>query len=183
MPPWLLYVAGAGVLLVVALGIGNLGQGDDVAAAEGDSAPTTEATGSGADSTAGIVPAQTPTQAPSREPVRQPEAPAAQAEAPTTSPLLDRSNAWTVVVITYSRSATSAEDLAWATHDHLLAEGIPVFTPVEIGNKIVVLAGAAPRSSDLTGLEQRIAGLARDGRSNIYAGAYAERIEKFIDRN
>jgi len=189
MPAWLLYVAGAGVLFVLALGIKNLGQDDDVEAAVGDTAAATEAAGPRAGEPAGIVPAQVPTSEQVRQPVvvPPPTGPAGaspdQAAAETTSPLLDRTNAWTVVVITYSRSATSAEDLAWATFDHLQAEGIPVFTPVEIGNKIVVLAGAAPRSSDLSGLEKRIAGLARGGRPNIYTGAYAERIEKFIDRD
>jgi len=168
-------------LFVVALGISNGVRGEDVEASDGETTPATEA----ADQPAGIVPSQTA----KREQPRQPEErlPAgevsAQAAAQNSSPLLDPSNVWTVVVITYSRSASAAEELAWATHDHLLEEGIPVFTPVEIGNKIVVLAGAAPRSSELNTLEERIGSLARDGRSNIYTGAYAERIEKFIDRN
>jgi len=179
MPAWLLYVAGAGLLFVVAVAV--FGGGDGVAASDGDT-PAAGGSGEAGREAGSARPQADP--APRTEafvpatPRPEQAAPPAQA----TSPLTDRANAWTVVVVTYSRSASGAEDLAWATHDHLLAQGIPVHPLVEVGKNIVVLAGAAPRSSDLEELIERIGSLERDGRAHIYSGAYAERIDKFLDR-
>jgi len=184
MPVWLPWVAGGGLVLVVAIALGKgFTGGEDVNASEaGDAASERQAE---SPPPAGIVPAD-----PDRAPVR-PASESTPATTPATTPasgaepvsaLMDPANVWTVVVITYSQSASGAEDLAWATHDHLRDEGIPVHTPVEIGSQIVVLAGAAPRSSDLADLRARIEGLSRRGKANVYQGVYSERIDKFVKR-
>jgi len=95
------------------------------------------------------------------------------------SPLFDPANQYTIVVSAYSKSKT---DLAWATHDHLLEEGLAVFPPVASGNLLIVLVGSAPRKADLEDLLARVHRLERDG-VKVYDDAYPQSIDKLISRN
>lgn len=95
------------------------------------------------------------------------------------SPLFDPANQYTIVVEAYSKSKT---DLAWATHDHLLEEGLAVFPPVASGNLLIVLVGSAPRGADLEDLLARVRRLERDGKKE-YDDAYLSTIDKLISRN
>ena len=95
------------------------------------------------------------------------------------SPLFDPENEYTVVVATYARSA---EELAWATHDHLRDARLPVFPLIEVSGKIVILVGAAPTYAGLSGVEEQVRGLSRDGVARIYEDAYRQRIDDLIER-
>jgi len=98
---------------------------------------------------------------------------------PAQSALLDPANEYTVVVATYGGTM---EDLAWATHDFLLGQGISAFSPYQVGDNIVVFAGAAPTKRELESLEQRIRALSRDGRRGVYSDAYTVEIDRYIGR-
>lgn len=95
------------------------------------------------------------------------------------SPLFDPQNQYTIVVSAYAKTKT---DLAWATHDHLLEEGLPVFPPVASGNLLIVLVGTAPGRADLGDLLDRVHRLERDGKKP-YDDAYVNPIDKLISRN
>ena len=95
------------------------------------------------------------------------------------SPLFDPANLYTVVVASYTKSN---KDLAWATHQHLVDAKLPVFPPVESRNLVVVLAGAAPTSSELEKVELAVKALARDGKNKDYSDAYRARIDPLIPR-
>lgn len=143
---------------------------------------------------AGVVPEDAPRR-PTPRPTAQPrsfdvraaegaaggvnEAPVAGSTRIEDSPLFDPANQWTIVVEAYSKTKT---DLAWATHDHLLEEGLPVFPPVASGNLLIVLIGSAPRSAELEDLLARVRRLERDGKKE-YDDAYLHTIDKLISRN
>lgn len=96
--------------------------------------------------------------------------------------LYDPSLRWTVVVVTYGNTTTQQE-YAWNTYDHLVASGFEAYPPLSRGDKIVVLAGAAPESEQLTGLQVRIRALdGWDGKSGAFKTAYVEQIDNLIDR-
>lgn len=95
------------------------------------------------------------------------------------SPLFDPQNQYTIVVSAYAKTKT---DAAWATHDHLLEEGLPVFPPVASGNLLIVLVGTAPGRADLGDLLARVKQLERDGKKP-YDDAYVNPIDKLISRN
>ncbi|HEX6884744.1 MAG TPA: hypothetical protein VF530_15320 [Planctomycetota bacterium] len=132
--------------------------------------------------------------APSNQPrAFQERVPAAGAEAPAAagpaapariqdSALFDPANLYTVIVASYTKGKNNAnQDLAWATYQHLLEAGVTVFPPVESGNLLVVLAGAAPRKQDLEATEARVRALVRDG-EKPYFDAYRVQIDKLIPR-
>jgi hypothetical protein len=94
------------------------------------------------------------------------------------SALFDPQNLYTVVAVAYS---TSAEDLAWASVDHLREHGLAAFPPVLSGKLIVVLVGAAKTSAELAETEAAVRALVRDG-EKPYLEAYRQRIDKLIPR-
>lgn len=95
------------------------------------------------------------------------------------SALFAPANQYTIVAGAYSKAKT---DYAWATHDHLLEEGLAVFPPVASGNLLIVLVGAAPRGADLEEMLARVKRLERDGKK-VYDDAYVHPIDKLISRN
>lgn len=105
-----------------------------------------------------------------------PEAPRSLEE----SALFDPANLYTVIVVSYPKNQAST-DFAWATVEHLQEAGLPVFPPVESGNLLVVLAGAAPTSAELAATEASVRALVRDGKKS-YDDAYRVRIDKLIPR-
>lgn len=120
-----------------------------------------------------------PVQTPATAPVGQPPAP----ERIQDSALFDATNLYTVIVASYTKGKTGAnQDLAWATYQHLKDEGLAVFPPVESGNLLVVLAGAAPTKAELEATEVRVRALVRDG-EKPYFDAYRVGIDKLIPRS
>lgn len=95
------------------------------------------------------------------------------------SALFDPSNQYTIVAGAYSKAKT---DYAWATHDHLLEEGLAVFPPVASGNLLIVLVGTAANKAGLDELLARVKRLERDGKK-VYDDAYVHPIDKLISRN
>ncbi len=175
LPSWLPWVALIGIAFVVGITIG-LGRRGVQASAE----PREESSRAPAPGGAPAGPKESPRRTPERElPAQTLAPPYPRSPGGTESALYDARNQYSVVVATY---ASTAETLAWATYDHLREEGLPVFTPLEVGSKIVVLAGAAPRSDDLAKLEQTLQGLSRDGRPHAYGDAYRSRIDSLIQR-
>jgi hypothetical protein len=165
-PSWL----GWAVLIVIAF-VGGVLVGRSTAGPVSAAEPTEEARGEDLP-TAGIVPAsaaQRPAGSERAEELRE----------DPNAPLLDRDNEYTVVVATYG---STQEDLALATFDHLRDEGLPVFFPYQVGDKIVVFAGAGPMASDLVDLEKRVHALSRDGVRGVYDDAYRVRIDRYVDR-
>ncbi|HED66198.1 MAG TPA: hypothetical protein ENJ09_11660 [Planctomycetes bacterium] len=133
----------------------------------------------GAEAAAADLPAaQEPARVP-QKPATQPQAPAAGDTEAAPSALFDRTNQYTVVVVTYG---LTMQEPAWGTFDFLKAEGIPVFPPYRVGDKIVVFAGAAPTRAALESLEARVKGLSRDGRRGTYGDAYIDRIDDYMSR-
>jgi len=136
--------------------------------------------------------------APSNQPrAFQERAPAAGAEPPAApsasapariqdSALFDPANLYTVIVASYTKGKNGKnntnQDLAWATYQHVLESGVTVFPPVESGNLLVVLAGAAPKKADLEATEARVRALVRDG-EKPYFDAYRVQIDKLIPRS
>ncbi len=166
VPGWLPWLALIGVAFVIGIVVGRRGNGVEAAATE---------------PTADVGPSDSPAR---KEPASQaalesPPAPAPGATGGPESALYDPKNQYTVVVATYPQTA---EDYAWATYDHLREQRVAVFAPLGVGDKIVVLVGAAPRSSDLAALEEKIEGLSRDGNPRAYGDAYRERIDDLIRR-
>jgi hypothetical protein len=174
LPRWLPWVAIVGVAFVIGLTIGLGRRGTASAAAPGaDPRETEEAPLSAEPEPSAAAPrGESAAAAPARA---EPQS----ADASPEAALRDPRNQYCVVVATYG---ASADGLAWATYDHLREAGLPVFPPLDVGNQIVVLAGAAPRSEDLAALEEKVEGLARDGRPRVYADAYRSRIDKLIKR-
>ena len=74
------------------------------------------------------------------------------------------------------------QDLAWSTVDFLRDAGLPAFTPYEVDGNIVVLAGAAPRKSELEDLVRSVRRLSRDGTQGVYDDAYILAIDRLIRR-
>lgn len=95
------------------------------------------------------------------------------------SALFDPANQYTIVAGAYSKTKT---DYAWATHDHLLEEGLAVFPPVASGNLLIVLVGTASNKAGLEELLARVKRLERDGKK-VYDDAYVHPIDKLISRN
>jgi hypothetical protein len=175
LPRWLPWVALVGVAFVIGLTIGLGRRGTASAAAPGDDQlqaqeppASAEPEPSSAAPDAGDPGSASPVRGPSQT-----------GEAASEAALYDPRNQYCVVVASYG---ASADGLAWATYDHLREARLPVFAPLDVGNQIVVLAGAAPRSEDLAALEETIQGLSRDGRPRAYADAYRRRIDAFIRR-
>lgn len=99
------------------------------------------------------------------------------------SALFDPANLYTVIVASYTKGKSNAnQDLAWATYQHLKDEGVAVFPPVESGNLLVVLAGAAPTKAELEATEAKVRALVRDGETP-YLDAYRVQIDKLIPRS
>ena len=93
--------------------------------------------------------------------------------------LLDPRNKYTIVAI----SMTPAnEDLAWVNHDHLEAQGLPVFPPFPTSNgMLVVVVGAAAKESDLDDARTRLKRLTGpNGTGRPYEDAYPYPIRKLI---
>ncbi len=166
VPSWLPWIALIGIAFVIGIVIGRVGNGVEAAGE----------TERQADVGPSVTPARREPagQAALDTPIRPPAASGA-----LESTLYDPKNQYTVVVATYPENA---EDYAWATYDHLREQGLAVFAPLGVGDKIVVLVGAAPRSSDLAELEEKIEGLSRDKSPRAYGDAYRERIDDLIRR-
>jgi len=166
LPGWI----GWALLVVLAFVGGVLvGRGPVVAGAEGEEQPGEASDGAPDAGVAGIVPAREPqASAPTRE-----EA----SEQPRTDgrAIKDPENKYTVVVASYGLSMV---DLAWATVDFLRAQRIAAHPPFRLSNAIVVVAGAAPRKSDLEELVRQVRGLARDGTPGVYDDAYIDAIDR-----
>ena len=110
-------------------------------------------------------------------------APAVEPERIQDSALFDPANQYTVIVASYTKGKGDAnKDLAWATYEHLKEEGLPVFRPVESGNLLIVLAGAAPTRAELESVETKVRALVRDG-EKPYFDAYRNSIDKLIPRS
>jgi hypothetical protein len=169
LPAWLPWVALIGVAFVagITIGLGKRG----VEASEEPAPPVTKREPPPARERLASTPA---TSSPA---TAAPQAPIAGLG--SESALYDPRNQYCVVVATYG---AKAESLAWATYDHLKEANLPVFTPLDVGNKIVILAGAAARSGDLAQLEETIQALSRDGQPRAYADAYRSRIDTFLRR-
>ncbi len=168
LPGW----AGWVLLIVLAFLAGRLTgkQAQPAHAEEGETPPVVEEDPLPARGAGGIVPSGT---------VAGSEQPVAPTEPASNAALLDKANEFTIVVATYGRSN---EDYAWATFDFLREQNIPAYTPYQVRGGIVVLAGAAPRKTDLESLVRRVRGLSRDGVDGVYDDAYIHLIDKLIPR-
>jgi hypothetical protein len=171
LPGWTPWAAGIAVAFVLGVWLG--GSGSDSSAAAGS----------------GTEPA-------GERPAREQDASAHTASAPgaalpavdpkaeaslRVSPLYDLANRYTLVVATYGKSK---QDFAWATHDQLADEGLPVFPPVAVRDDLLVLVGAAPSAGELSALQTRVRGLKGwDGSRESYADAYPILIDRLIDRS
>ena len=166
-PAWLGWVAG----VVAAFAVGVLvGRSDEpVDAAEGAGAETLSVLEPERPRGGGIVPANGSADPSGEAIATRPERPA----------LLDPANEYTVVVATYGGTM---KDLAWATHDFLIDQGIAAYSPYQVGENIVVFAGAAPTKRELEDLEQRIRAISRDGRRGVYSDAYTVEIDLYVGR-
>jgi hypothetical protein len=94
------------------------------------------------------------------------------------SALFDPANQYTVVAGTYSEPNS---DLAWALHEHLRDEDLPVFQPVVSGDLVLVLVGAAPSSSDLAAVETRVRAV-QEEKLDVKPDAYRSRIDALLPR-
>jgi hypothetical protein len=167
------------VAVVLAFALGYvLGRGSQPAEVHAEPAPLVHA-----------PPLNQPRAFQERPPSADASRPATTGEAPKSleeSPLFDPANLYTVIVASYTKGKTSEtqeknRDLAWATYKHLKEEGLQVFPPVESGNLLVVLVGAASTRAALEGTVTQVRGLVRDGKKN-YDTAYSVRIDQLIPR-
>ncbi|MAB81220.1 MAG: hypothetical protein CMJ89_17885 [Planctomycetes bacterium] len=179
IPPGLLFAAGAGVLVAVGIAIGRA-SGSDVAAAEaGGEGPQIENTQGERPGGPGRAPADEPRNMGTRGTRDTLDADRSHASVKIEdSPLFDTDNLYTIVVQTYTHSSA---DHAWATFEHLRAEGFSVFPPVVKDEFLLILVGAAPRSRELAPIEATLRELERDGESP-YHDAYRVPIDNYIER-
>ena len=184
LPPVVRYAAVAGVSLAIGIALGRASMPDVAQAGESPMSPLDELHAEGPElQGAGLVPGGR-----ARNLGTQGTRDTLDAHLPRTgttekpriedSPLFDSANHYTIVVQTYNQSSS---DHAWATFEHLRAEGFSVFPPVVKDEYLLILVGAAPRSNDLAPIEERIRELLRDGEP-AYHDAYRVKIDDYIDR-
>ena len=83
--------------------------------------------------------------------------------------LFDPANEFVVQVITYGGSHA---DLAQATYEYLLEQGLPAFPPQRVRSNLVLLVGAAPSRAELVGVQDRVhRTLGPNGRSGEFSTA------------
>jgi hypothetical protein len=94
--------------------------------------------------------------------------------------LADPRNKYTIVAIAVTPANV---DSAWANHDHLAAQGMPVFPPFAAPNgMLTVVVGAAPKESDLADVQSRLKRLSGpEGKGRPYEGAYSYPIRKLTN--
>lgn len=173
-PRWLFAVVGLALAFAFGFLTGRLGQGE--ARAGDEKAPDASA-----------APERSATPPPSERRVTPVPVGGAGVPVPKETPserleessLFDTRNTHTIIVATYDRQA---EDLAWATYNHLVDARLPAFPPVVSGKHLVVLVGAAGAYSDLESEEQAVRALERGG-ERPYSGAYRVRIDSILTRS
>lgn len=172
VPAWAPWAAGIAVAFVLGLWLGGAGRGDGTSsAAERDEPPGASGARPGsADPGARAAGLADPAIDADPTAVAIDEANA----------LYDPANRYTLVVATYGKSK---EDFAWATHDHLSDQGLPVFPPLAVGDDLLVLVGAAPTTAELSDEQERVTKLTGwDGNKRSYADAYPIAIDRLIRR-
>ncbi len=165
---WIVAIAALGLVFVLGVWVGRVTAGTGL---------EDEAHASETDEASAWLPPEDPTPTPAtKEPEALPD------DTPSdVAPLYDRANKYTVVAISVTRAN---EDLAWSNHDHLRANDLPAFRPIETNNgMLVILVGAAPKESDLKDVRSRLQRLAGpDGRGQPYSGAYFSPIAPLVGR-
>lgn len=121
-----------------------------------------------------VLPAREDPAAPEdREAVRGREATAADAA------FLDRANKYTVTVFSADDNEFG-EERAWAAYDHLASLGFEPVTPRRWKGLIILFVGAAPTTSELEAVRQRVREVvAADGRGRAFPDAYLDNIDKY----
>lgn len=98
---------------------------------------------------------------------------------------LDKANRFTMRAVQFENDARGRE-LAMAVHAHMRAEGLPVVTPVELGDILVVCVGAEPildgRLLQIQDRLQALDGPPPQNEPGAFAGAYAVNIDDYITR-
>ena len=92
---------------------------------------------------------------------------------------LDTTNRFTIRTISYGRSSME-QDLAFKAYDHMRAEGLPVVTPLGIGDSLMIFVGAAASRAEIEPLLKSVRSTPGPGNDRTaFRSAYIVNIEDY----